>query len=113
MYRNGEDIVLKILGYLEAKYDGRNRARVCVSRRYRSSMTGLCGNMDGVDTNDIVTAQGVPVVDTPEGHIAIGDSWHVKDWDDARYELREYFAKSLTFHLFILFMNTRHKILHK
>ena len=84
IYRNGTDIMLKIRGHLEARFDGNNRARTCVSKRFNNIMTGLCGNMDGNNINDIKTREGRLVEDNPWGHIEIGDSWHILDEEDQK-----------------------------
>ena len=83
--RQGADIVLVIKGYVEARFDGNNRAKTCVSSRYANDMTGLCGNMDGNDANDLVTSGGLAVEDNPWSHIQIGDSWYMSDPQDLGY----------------------------
>lgn len=89
---SGRNIVLSTMFGLMVSFDGYHYVKVSIPDGYKRKMTGICGNLDGISSNDYITKDGA----STQSHAAIGNSWAIQDPTEV---LAEYFQ-----HNFDLFL---------
>uniref|UniRef100_A0A3Q3DSF1 Zonadhesin, like n=1 Tax=Hippocampus comes TaxID=109280 RepID=A0A3Q3DSF1_HIPCM len=60
---------------LTVRFDGRSRGEIILPSTYKNAVRGLCGNYDGIRTNDYMKPDGTVIRDLN----AFGESWRVSD----------------------------------
>ena len=73
--QDGGHIMVTLDNGVVIYYNGNADGRVCVPRRCKGALSGICGNFDGYAPNDLMTSAGVLVSDSPSGWQQIGHSW--------------------------------------
>ena len=67
---------------LAVELDGYSLAQIYIPKTYKSGMTGICGNFDGIRSNDLTNCDGATYSGTPTDKF--GDICVVNDTDSDR-----------------------------
>ncbi|XP_030578939.1 IgGFc-binding protein-like [Archocentrus centrarchus] len=72
---NSRDVQLTTDFGLTVRFDGNSRGEIILPSTYKNSVRGLCGNYDGITSNEYMKPDGKVVRDLNE----FGESWRVSD----------------------------------
>ncbi|XP_051914405.1 IgGFc-binding protein-like [Hippocampus zosterae] len=72
---NSREVQLTTDFGLTVRFDGRSRGEIILPSTYKNTVRGLCGNYDGIRTNDYMKPDGTVIRDLN----AFGESWRVSD----------------------------------
>ena len=68
---------------LVVRFDGRHRVTICVPKRFKNKMIGICGDCNGIK-DDLRTKDGQNVTGKPNAYTLVGNSYLVPNDSDKK-----------------------------